>query len=130
MTPTIDPGTVLPVLHGVGVNVRAAVPGYHVLTADGRFGSLLGEGIAAYEVQRDGDWVVFADDLPPEGVLIPREEVVAKAAALANYIAATVRDARRAYQVLDDAILPANDVEAQANTIANTDPEADGRGDQ
>lgn len=92
---------------------------------DGSMVLFLSDDVRLVEA-RDGSYTVEADDLATP-LPIDRAEVVRAAAQVANLIAARLHDARRAAQVLDDAI-HGTDTEAWAATIANE--ALDGRGEQ
>jgi hypothetical protein len=124
MTP-LRPTDPPPSLEGLGVNVRASLPGHAVTGPDGRPRWLLAEDLVVEETPV-GDFLLL-DPVLPEPVVVPREDVVAAAAQVANLIVARRADARRALAVLDDAIHGTDD-EALGATIANT--LLDGRGQQ
>lgn len=95
--PSTDP---LPLLTGLGVNVRAAVPGYPTTAPDGHRRWILGHDLDQVTIDEDhqhGVFIVTAPDLPAP-VTILEEDIRAAAAGVANLIAARVHDARRRYE--------------------------------
>jgi hypothetical protein len=114
-----------PRLEGLGVNVRATLPGYPTAGPDGQPRWLLAEDLVIEETTA-GDFLLI-DPVLPEPVVVSREDIVAAAAQVANLIVARRSDARRALEVLDAAI-HGTDQDALRATIANS--LLDGKGEQ
>lgn len=123
MTLMSSSGETMP-LTGLGVNVHLAIPGHQVRRPHGGVAWLAHDGMV---IEDHGDWFHVIDPDLREPVLVPRTEIAAAAAQVANLIAARRHDAHRALRVIDDAI---HGTEAQplGATIANT--LLDGRGNQ
>lgn len=97
MTP-LPPTGPLPLLTGLGVNVRATIPGYPTTAPDGHRRWILGhdqdDRIIIDEDHTHGVYIVHAPDLP--GPLAIDEDDINRAAfGVANLIQARVHDARR-----------------------------------
>lgn len=96
MSPLL-PDEALPQMTGLGVNVRATVPGYPTTAADGHRRWILGHDDDKVIIDEDhthGVFTVTAHDLPAP-LAILEEDVHAAAAGVANLIAARLHDARR-----------------------------------
>lgn len=107
MTPPFPPAEPLPLLTGLGVNVRAAVPGYPTTAPDGHRRWILGHDLDQVTIDEDHDhgvFIVTAPDLPGP-LAIDEADIRRAAAGVANLIAARLHDARhRHHPVCDDPV--------------------------
>lgn len=96
----IRPDSPLPLLTGLGVNVRATIPGYPTTAPDGHRRWILGhddDQVVIDEDHQHGVFIVHAPDLP--GPLSIDEADIARAAAgVANLIQARLHEARQRHR--------------------------------